>query len=55
MKTPSSKYILEALSGKKESSFDAPLVEGKEGHFFMVPVNRDDVFLGMMYIIRIKP
>jgi hypothetical protein len=55
MKTPSSEYLLKALRGKKESSFDAPLVEGKEGHFFMVPVNRDDVFLGMLYIIRIKP
>jgi hypothetical protein len=55
MKTPSSKYILKALREKKEDSFDAPLVEGKEGHFFMVPVTRDNVFLGMMYIIRIKP
>ncbi len=55
MKTPSSKYILEALREKKENSFDAPLVEGKEGHFFMVPVNRNNVFLGMIYIIRLRP
>jgi hypothetical protein len=55
MKTPSSKYILKALREKKENSFDAPLVEGKEGHFFMVPVTRDDVFLGMIYIIRLRP
>jgi hypothetical protein len=55
MKTPSSKYILTALREKKENSFDAPLVEGKEGHFFVVPVNRDDVFLGMIYIIKIRP
>ena len=40
LRTPSSKYILKALSDKTESSFDAPLAEGKEGHFFMVPVTR---------------
>jgi len=55
MKTPSSKYILKALKEKKENFFDAPLVEGKEGHFFMVPVNQDNVFLGMIYIIRLGP
>ena len=52
---PSSKDILEALSLKKEISFDAPLAEGKEGSFFMAPVHKDKVFLGMVYIIRIKP
>jgi len=55
METPSSKCILKALTEKKESSFDAPLAEGREGHFFMVPVNGDNVFLGMIYIIRLKP
>ncbi|MFZ2196903.1 MAG: cache domain-containing protein, partial [Thermodesulfovibrionales bacterium] len=40
MKTPSSKYILKALSAKTESSFEAPLAEGKEGQFFMVPVHK---------------
>jgi hypothetical protein len=55
MKTPSSEYILKALGEKKENSFDAPMVEGKEGHFFMVPVNGDNSFLGMIYIIKMKP
>jgi hypothetical protein len=55
LKTPSSKYILKALSEITENSFDAPLAEGKEGHFFMAPVYKDDVYLGMVYIIRIKP
>jgi hypothetical protein len=55
MKTPSSKYILKALSEKTESSFEVSLVEGKEGRFFMIPVHKEDVYLGMVYIIRIKP
>ncbi len=55
MKTPSSKYILKALSDKTESSFEAPLAEGKEGQFFMVPVSKGDVYLGMIYMIRLKP
>lgn len=55
LKIPSSKPILNALSGKKESSFDVPLIEGKEGRFFMAPVYKGEVYLGMVYIIRIKP
>ena len=55
MKTPSSKHVLKALTEEKESSFDAPLAEGKEGHFIMVPVSGDNVFFGMIYIIRLKP
>lgn len=54
MKTPSSKYILKALSEKTESSFEAPLAEGKEGHFFMVPLYKGDAYLGMVYMIRLK-
>jgi len=55
MKTPSSKHILKALSAKTESSFEAPLAEGKEGQFFMVPVSKGDSYLGMVYMIRLKP
>jgi hypothetical protein len=54
-KTPTSQYILKALSKKNESSFEAPLVEGKEGNFFLVPVQKGDTYLGMIYIIRIRP
>jgi len=54
MKTPSSKYILKALSAKKENSFEAPLAEGKEGQFFMAPVHKGDAYLGMVYMIRVK-
>ncbi|RPI32904.1 MAG: hypothetical protein EHM54_11350 [Nitrospiraceae bacterium] len=54
-KTPSSKYILKALSEKTESSFEASLVEGKEGLFSMMPVHKGDAYLGMVYMIRLKP
>jgi hypothetical protein len=54
LRTPSSKLILGALSKKKESTFACPLVEGKTGTFFMVPVHDGGEFLGMLYTIRIK-
>lgn len=55
LKTPSSRYILKALSERTESSFEAPLAEGKEGRFFMMPVHRRDEYLGMVYMIRLRP
>jgi hypothetical protein len=54
LKTASSKPMLQALSDKKESSFDSPLVEGKTGAFFMVPVYEGGEYLGMIYTIRLK-
>ncbi|MHB8883230.1 MAG: PDC sensor domain-containing protein [Thermodesulfovibrionales bacterium] len=54
LKTESSKPMLRALSTQKESSFDAPLVEGKTGIFFMVPVHEGEKYLGMIYTIRLK-
>jgi len=54
LKTPSSKPMLQALSDKKESTFDCPLAEGKTGTFFMVPVYEGEKYLGMIYTIRIK-
>jgi hypothetical protein len=54
LKTPSSKPLLQALSGKKESFFESPLTEGKTGNFFMVPVYEGGKYLGMIYTIRIK-
>lgn len=53
-RTPSSKRMIEALVGKKESSFESPLVEGKTGTFFMVPVYEGGEYLGMLYTIRLK-
>ncbi len=53
-KTPSAKPMLRALSGKKEGSFDCPLMEGETGAFFMVPVFDGKDYLGMIYTIRIK-
>ncbi len=53
-KTESAKPMLQALSEKKESAFDSPLVEGKTGTFFMVPVYEGEEYLGMIYTIRIK-
>jgi len=55
MKTPSSPHILQALEARTESSFEAPLAEGKTGSFFMAPVRKGDKYLGMIYIIRIVP
>jgi hypothetical protein len=53
-KTDSAKPMLRGLSGKKESTFDSPLVEGKTGTFFMVPVYAGGDYLGMIYTITIK-
>jgi hypothetical protein len=54
LKTPSSKPMLQALSSKKETAFDSPLVEGKTGTFFMVPVYEGRNYLGMIYTILLK-
>jgi hypothetical protein len=54
LKTASAKPMLQALSDKKVSSFESPLMEGKTGIFFMVPVNEGDTYLGMIYTIRVK-
>ena len=54
LKTASSKPMLQALLDKKESTFDCPLMEGKTGTFFMVPVYQGEKYLGMIYTIRLK-
>ncbi|MRR53318.1 MAG: hypothetical protein EG822_02245 [Deltaproteobacteria bacterium] len=54
-KTPASKALLQAHLERKESSFDAPLVEGEVGHFFLVPVRKGKRYLGMIYIISLRP
>ncbi len=54
LKTASSKPMLQALSDKKESTFDCPLMEGKTGTFFMIPVYQGAKYLGMIYTIRLK-
>ncbi len=54
LKTPSAKPMLQALSEKKESTFDCPLMEGKTGIFSLVPVYEGGEYLGMIYTIRIK-
>jgi len=54
LKTASAKPMLQALSEKKESTFDCPLIEGETGTFFMVPVYEEEEYLGMIYTIRIK-
>jgi hypothetical protein len=47
--------FLRAIDEKKETSFDIPLIEGRQGHLFLVPVYNEDEYLGMLYTIRIKP
>ena len=54
LRTPSAKALLKALSNKKESTFERPLVEGKTGTFFMVPVYSGSDYLGMIYTIQLK-
>jgi hypothetical protein len=54
LKTPSAKPLLQALSAKKETTFDCPLMEGKTGTFFMVPVYEGKDYLGMIYTVRLK-
>ncbi len=44
-----------ALSERKETSFDLPLVEGNTGSFFLHPIYSGDQFYGMIYIICIPP
>ena len=53
-RTASAIRILRALSDRKEITFDCPLVEGKTGTFFMVPVYGAGDYLGMIYTIRLK-
>jgi hypothetical protein len=53
-KTASAKPMLKALSDRKETTFDSPLVEGKTGTFFMVPVYEGRNYLGMIYTILPK-
>ncbi len=53
-KTESAKPMLRSLAGKNEADFDAPLVEGKTGRFFMVPVFRGEDYLGMLYTITVR-
>jgi hypothetical protein len=53
-KTASAKPMLKALSSRKETTFDSPLVEGKTGTFLMVPVYEGRNYLGMIYTILLK-
>ncbi len=53
-KADSAKPMLQALYDRKETTFDCPLVEGKTGTFFMVPVHEGGKYLGMVYTIRLK-
>jgi hypothetical protein len=54
VKTASAKPMLKALLSRKETTFDSPLVEGKTGTFFMVPVYEGRSYLGMIYTILLK-
>ncbi len=53
-KTVSAKPMLKALTSRKETTFDCPLMEGKTGTFFLVPVYEGKNYLGMIYTIRLK-
>jgi hypothetical protein len=52
-KTASAKPMMKALSSRKETTFDSPLVEGKTGTF-LVPVYDGRNYLGMIYTILPK-
>lgn len=53
-KTPPAKPLLQALSDKKETSFERPLMEGNTGIFHLVPVYKEGEYLGMIYTIQLK-
>jgi hypothetical protein len=51
---PQAKQILLAVWEEEEASFNAPLADGNEGSFFMVPVYNEGEYLGMIYTVQIK-
>lgn len=54
-RTSKDQTILDILKGRKTSRMEAPLIEGNTGVFNFVPVLDQDRYLGMVYIIRLKP
>jgi hypothetical protein len=52
----SSKRTIEAIKTRGEASYEEPLMEGRKGNFFMVPLFRKSEYLGAIYYIIIaKP
>ena len=47
--------FLDAMQARKETSFELPLIEGKLGRFFIVPIQTGDTYHGWLDTIRIKP
>ncbi|MCE1247713.1 MAG: hypothetical protein LWY06_13820 [Firmicutes bacterium] len=50
----SSQKTLKALQTKGEASYEEPLIEGKTGNYFMVPVFKGDEYLGSVYYIILE-
>lgn len=54
-RTLGDQQFLEALEARREISFELPLIEGKMGRFFIVPIQVGDTYQGLLDTIRIKP
>ena len=53
-RTATDQSFLDILAERKAAAFEKPLIEGRTGLFIFRPVFKQDRYLGMIYIIRIK-
>jgi hypothetical protein len=54
-RTPGDSEIIKFLAEKKQIIWEKTLMEGKTGVFTFSPVFKDKLYLGMVYVIRLKP
>jgi hypothetical protein len=54
-RTLGDQQFLDALQARRETSFELPLIEGKMGRFFIVPIQAGDTYQGLLDTIRITP
>jgi len=53
-RTPTDQQFLKILAERRPAVFTKPLLEGRAGSFTFRPVFKQDRYLGMVYIIRLK-
>ena len=54
-RTPGDSEIIRFLAEKKQIIWEKTLMEGKTGVFTFSPVFQDKLYLGMVYVIKLKP
>lgn len=54
-RTLGDQQFLDALQARTETSFELPLIAGKMGRFFIVPIQAGETYQGLLDTIRIKP